>query len=99
MVNDPVPWPPVPDRHFERTYDQLCAQMLRHGPAHDAPTEHIEDHGEIDESFPPCGHRGDVGDPQLIGRARRKRPLDQVRGQTVRRLTPCGLEWPSAMPA
>src|SRR5262245_53530776 len=54
--------------------------MVCHGPAHDAPTEHIEDHGEIAESLAPCRHRGDIGDPELVGGAGGQRPLRQVRG-------------------
>lgn len=61
-----------------------------HAPAHDAPTDDIEDHGEGQEA----GHRGDVGevsDPAMVRRGRAKGPVDEVRS---RRGLGCLPPWP-----
>lgn len=99
VMDDSLAWPPVPHRHLQRPDDELGAQMIRHGPPHDPPTERIEDYREIEEPFPPRRDVGDVGDPKLVGRARRRRLLDQVGGQIGPRITPCGVEWTAAMTA
>jgi hypothetical protein len=78
VVDEPVPWSPVPDGHLQRSDDELGAPMIRHGPPHDAPAERIEDESQVEEPVALCRHVGDVGDPQLIGRARHNCALNQI---------------------
>lgn len=74
-------------RHVEGVEDELCAQVVRHRPADDAPGPGVEDDGEEQEA---CRgrHIGDVGDPQQVRRRRREDPADEVVRRPMRRLAP-----------
>ncbi len=66
-VMDHARRPPLPQRHVERLEYQFGTQIGLHRPAHDAPTERIEHHREIEKARP-VRHVRDIGDPQKIGR-------------------------------
>jgi len=92
VVDEPVPWSPVPDGHLQRSDDELGAQMIRPGPPHDAPTERIEDDSQGEEPVALCRPVRDVGDPQLIGRARHKCALNQIWRRLSVWIALCGVE-------
>jgi hypothetical protein len=75
------------DGHVEGIENKLRAQVVRHGPADDAPRPGIEDDGEEQEA---CRgrHVGDVGHPQQVRRRRREDPADEVVRRPMRRLAP-----------
>ncbi len=97
MVNDAFTRSPVPDRHLERTDNQLRLEVPGHGPAYHSATEHVEDHRQIEKSVPPRRDVGDVRDPELVGRTRHERTLDEVRSRLSLRAALCGVEWTPAM--
>ena len=99
VVNDTLTRFAVPDRHLQRPDDQRGAQVRRHRPAHDPAAEHVEDHRQIEKALVLCRHVGDVRDPEHIGRARRKRPLDEVGDWLGQWIAPRRLEGASAMAA
>jgi len=66
-------------RHLKGIQHAGGVQRVLHGPADDAPTEHIEDDREIEEAGG-GGDVRDVGDPQLIGRRRAEDPLNEIGG-------------------
>ena len=92
---------PSPGRRFQTAIssapttssdDELGAQMIRHGPTHDAPAERIEDDSQVEEPVAPCRHVRDVGDPQLIGHARHKCALNQIWRRLSVWIALCGVE-------
>jgi hypothetical protein len=48
----------LPDRHLERIEDQLGAQVVRGGPAHDPAAPGVQHDREVEEA----GRRGDERD-------------------------------------
>ena len=54
--------------------------MPRHGPTDDAPAEHVEDDGQVQEAGQ-GRDVGDVGDPEPVRRVRLEAPLDPIRGR------------------
>jgi hypothetical protein len=49
MVDEASVGTAVPNRHLERPHRHLGAEMRGHRPAHHPPTEHVEDHRQIEE--------------------------------------------------
>lgn len=66
--------------HVERIKHDGRVQGIAHGPAHDAPAEHIEHHGEIEKARG-RRHVRDVGDPELIRSGRTEVAFDEIRRQ------------------
>ena len=56
------------------------AKMPRHGPTDDAPAEHVEDDGQVQEAGQ-GRDVGDVGDPEPVRRVRLKRRATRCRGR------------------
>lgn len=83
MMNNVVRFSAV-ERHVERIEYEFGAQVIRHCPADDAPTENVEYDRKEQKSAPRWNVR-DIGDPKLIGSARCKVAIDQIRPQAVRR--------------
>src|SRR5579864_3263624 len=77
MMND-VLWPAPMNRHVQCIEHKLRLQVACHAPPDDAPAEHVEHHGEEQET----GIRWDIGDvcdPKLVRRGCRKATLDEIR--------------------
>ncbi len=66
--------------------------MDANGPAHHATAEDIEDHRQVEKALPPRGHVRDIGDPELVGRMRGERALNQVGGWLGGRIALRGVE-------
>jgi hypothetical protein len=66
------------DRHVERVQDQLGAQVLSHGPAHNSQGEGVQDHREIQPALAGA-LLGDIGDPEPVGAGRLEVTLDEIR--------------------
>ncbi len=64
---------------------EVGAHRRRYPPAHDAPREHIDDEGDVDEATP-RGHVREVGDPELNRALRAKRTVYQIPGPLEGRL-------------
>src|SRR5690606_37442026 len=56
---------------------EIAAERGRDTPAHDAATERIDHKGHVDEATP-CGHIGEIRDPQLVRSLGAEVPLHQV---------------------
>jgi len=65
------------DCHVERIHDEFSAEMIRHRPTDDPPTEDIEDDGQIEEAHPGRNVR-DVCDPDPIRRDGGEVPLHPI---------------------
>ena len=78
VMHDSGRWPTIPHRHGERFHDEFGPQCVRHRPPHDTPAPGIQHRREIQPSFA-RRHIGDVRDPKLIGRGRRKITAHQIR--------------------
>ena len=72
--------PPLVHGHLQRLDHQRGAKMPRHGPTDDAPAEHVEDDGQVQEAGQ-GRDVGDVGDPEPVRRVRLEAPLDPIRGR------------------
>ena len=68
----------LPERHVERIWHQLGAQMGLHRPADNPAAERVENHGQVEEAGP-GRDVGYIGDPQAIGRGGREVAFDQIR--------------------
>jgi len=55
----------LPNRHLQRTEDQLGPQMVGHGPADDATAEGIQNDAEVERAGR-GGNEDDVGNPELV---------------------------------
>ena len=65
------------DRLFQRVEDEVRAHRGGHPPADDAPREHIDDEGDIDEPGP-GRHVGEVRHPQLSRSRGRELLIDEI---------------------
>ena len=74
------------DRLLQRVEDEVGAQRGGHPPADDAPREHIDDEGDIDEPGP-GRHVGEIRHPQLIRSRGRELPINEI-GRSR------GIAWP-----
>jgi hypothetical protein len=73
----------LPDRHVERSQDQLRSHVLGNRPTHDLAAEGIQDHGKEQETR--RGRDiGDVGDPEPV-RGIRREPDARARRYSERR--------------
>lgn len=66
-VMDDALGPTLDHRHLERVQHQVRLEVRGHGPAHDPPAVHVQDHRE-EQKARPGRHIGDVGHPKLVGR-------------------------------
>ena len=73
-------WAPSPDGHLEGVDDELGAHVIGDRPAHHAPGEGVEDHGQVGLAV--LGRvLGDVHHPEAVGLGGIEGPLDQVVGR------------------
>lgn len=77
VVND-CEWLASIDGHVKRVDHEFFAHMISHGPADDASTAFIENHGKVQETAP-RRNVCDIGDPQLIRSVGRKATLHEIR--------------------
>jgi hypothetical protein len=66
-MDQPRRWLSLGDGHVQGVHDQLGAQVLGHGPAHDPPREGVQDHSQVEPAFVGA-LLGDVGHPQPVRR-------------------------------
>ena len=87
MVQDGVRPAPPPDRHHEGIGHELGWHRRTHGPAYHPPREEIHDRGDIEPAFggPEVGK---VSDPFAIRRGGYERPVEDIRGDDIRRAYP-----------
>ena len=71
-------WPSDRDGHVQRPQGKILLHAVADGPANDAPREKVNDHGQIDPTFP-CPDISDVARPLLVRPARGKVLLQEIR--------------------
>src|SRR5690606_13532935 len=67
---------PLADGLFQGIEGEIAAERGRDTPAHDAATERIDHKGHVDEATP-CGHIGEIRDPQRVRSLGAEVPLHQ----------------------
>ncbi len=79
----------IGQRHAQSQFDQLLILGGCHGPAYHQTREQIQDHRQVQPAFCRFDRFG-IGDPLLVGQARRELPVEMIGSKARRRIAGSG---------